>query len=69
MTFFHRWLQEPRLAPFLNGDTTIETTRIDKEIHLYLEFSFGGALVEWTTPSFEEVDLSCEISSYANAEL
>jgi coenzyme PQQ precursor peptide PqqA len=68
MTLFHRWLQERRQAPFLS-DTAIETTRIDKEIHLYLEFSFGGALVEWTTPSFEEVDLSCEISSYANAEL
>jgi hypothetical protein len=25
--------------------------------------------MEWTTPQHEEVDLSCEISSYANAEL
>jgi len=25
--------------------------------------------MEWTTPSHEEIDLSCEISSYANAEL
>jgi len=25
--------------------------------------------MEWTTPSFEEVSLNCEISSYASAEL
>jgi len=25
--------------------------------------------MEWTTPSFEEVSLNCEVSSYANAEL
>jgi hypothetical protein len=26
-------------------------------------------LMEWTTPQHEEIDLNCEISSYANAEL
>jgi len=25
--------------------------------------------MDWTTPSFEEINLNCEISSYANAEL
>jgi hypothetical protein len=25
--------------------------------------------MEWTTPQHEEIDLNCEISSYANAEL
>ncbi len=25
--------------------------------------------MEWTTPTHEEIDLNCEISSYANAEL
>ena len=25
--------------------------------------------MEWTTPKHEEIDLNCEISSYANAEL
>jgi len=25
--------------------------------------------MEWTTPRHEEIDLNCEISSYANAEL
>jgi len=29
----------------------------------------GVILMEWTTPQHEEIDLSCEISSYANAEL
>ncbi len=26
-------------------------------------------LMEWTTPRHEEIDLNCEVSSYANAEL
>jgi coenzyme PQQ precursor peptide PqqA len=25
--------------------------------------------MEWTTPAFEEIDLSCEINSYSSAEL
>jgi hypothetical protein len=25
--------------------------------------------MEWTTPQHEEIDLNCEISSYANAEI
>jgi len=25
--------------------------------------------MEWTTPRHEEIDLNCEISSYANAEI
>ena len=26
-------------------------------------------LMEWVTPQHEEIDLNCEVSSYANAEL
>ena len=29
----------------------------------------GAATMEWVTPQHEEIDLNCEISSYANAEL
>jgi hypothetical protein len=29
----------------------------------------GAKLMEWTTPKHEEIDLNCEVSSYANAEL
>jgi len=29
----------------------------------------GVSPMEWTTPQHEEIDLNCEISSYANAEL
>jgi hypothetical protein len=29
----------------------------------------GASLMEWVTPQHEEIDLNCEISSYANAEL
>lgn len=32
-------------------------------------FSLGAPTMEWTTPQHEEIDLNCEISSYANAEL
>jgi hypothetical protein len=29
----------------------------------------GGTTMEWTTPQHEVIDLNCEVSSYANAEL
>lgn len=29
----------------------------------------GAALMEWVTPQHQEIDLNCEVSSYANAEL
>jgi hypothetical protein len=35
----------------------------------YEHFPEGAKLMEWTTPKHEEIDLNCEVSSYANAEL
>jgi len=32
-------------------------------------FKFKELAMEWTAPQHEEIDLNCEISSYANAEL
>jgi coenzyme PQQ precursor peptide PqqA len=29
----------------------------------------GSCEMEWTTPDFIEIELNCEINSYANAEL
>jgi hypothetical protein len=29
----------------------------------------GAFSMEWTTPRHDEIDLNCEVSSYANAEL
>jgi hypothetical protein len=29
----------------------------------------GRIIMEWTTPQHEEVELNCEISAYASAEL
>ena len=29
----------------------------------------GALAMEWVTPQHEEIDLNCEVSSYANAEL
>ncbi|MBV8833836.1 MAG: pyrroloquinoline quinone precursor peptide PqqA [Acidobacteriaceae bacterium] len=29
----------------------------------------GATQMQWSTPSFEEVCLSCEIASYANPEI
>jgi hypothetical protein len=29
----------------------------------------GAIAMEWVTPQHEEIDLNCEVSSYANAEL
>ena len=36
---------------------------------LVVELPQGAPLMEWVTPQHEEIDLNCEISSYANAEL
>jgi hypothetical protein len=36
---------------------------------LVIETPQGAPLMEWVTPQHEEIDLNCEISSYANAEL
>jgi len=36
---------------------------------LVVELLEGASLMEWVTPQHEEIDLNCEISSYANAEL
>jgi hypothetical protein len=35
----------------------------------FFGFNPGGTTMEWTTPQHEVVDLNCEVSSYANAEL
>jgi hypothetical protein len=40
---------------FLGGRFELESTR--------------SLIMEWVTPRHEEVDLNCEVSSYANAEL
>lgn len=29
----------------------------------------GAGIMEWEAPQHEEIDLNCEVSSYANAEL
>jgi hypothetical protein len=29
----------------------------------------GASTMEWVTPQHVEIDLNCEVSSYANAEL
>jgi hypothetical protein len=31
--------------------------------------SQGASTMEWVAPQHEEIDLNCEVSSYANAEL
>jgi hypothetical protein len=36
---------------------------------LVVELPQGAPLMEWVTPQHEEIDLNCEVSSYANAEL
>jgi hypothetical protein len=36
---------------------------------LILQTSKGALFMEWTTPQHEQIDLNCEVSSYANAEL
>jgi hypothetical protein len=40
-----------------------------RAILYWFDHTQGVSTMEWTTPKHEEIDLNCEISSYANAEL
>ncbi|MBI3666595.1 MAG: pyrroloquinoline quinone precursor peptide PqqA [Acidobacteria bacterium] len=44
----------------------LRISRIDPQ---YLRLPTGDCDMEWVTPDFEEISLSCEINSYANAEI
>jgi len=39
------------------------------ERYHFKDATIGRSRMEWTTPSYEEISLNCEVSSYANAEL
>jgi hypothetical protein len=54
------------LAPLLSPSLSTETHAI---LFGYRPSDFKEPPMEWTTPQHEEIDLNCEISSYANAEL
>jgi hypothetical protein len=55
-----------RPCPFLHFPSFLPRVTLP----LVLKLSFQGAsAMEWVTPHHEEVDLNCEVSSYANAEL
>jgi hypothetical protein len=43
--------------------------RYNRLVAYRLGSNLGGTTMEWTTPQHEVVDLNCEVSSYANAEL
>jgi len=51
------------VAPFLLGPSRVILT-----VELDLDPQ-GASTMEWVTPQHEEIDLNCEVSSYANAEL
>jgi len=48
----------------LSNTRQLQTARVSLALN-----SGGTSAMEWTTPQHEVVDLNCEVSSYANAEL
>ena len=70
-----------KLSPIANGSRKVRPKvlsrrpcSIPRECVLFFwcnQYCFNSRSVamEWTTPQHEEIDLNCEISSYANAEL
>ncbi len=56
---------------FLGGFFPLNEVRVIFENGLILNSRLAQEppTMEWTTPQHEEIDLNCEISSYANAEL
>lgn len=70
------------LTPFVFYGCIVDRILALKRVYLFLtrgmiacslvgEFAEpkGEARMEWVTPGHEEVDLNCEVSGYANAEL
>jgi hypothetical protein len=51
-------------SPFLSNGFRVILTFVP--LHLTPK---GASTMEWVTPRHEEIDLNCEVSSYANAEL
>ena len=54
------------LAPYRISPIYLPATRA---ILFPLQQASKEPTMEWTAPKHEEIDLNCEISSYANAEL
>jgi hypothetical protein len=62
-----RFLRARRLSPVTTNSAFRSAASV---VVLFLVHrSQGAATMEWTTPQHEEINLNCEISSYANAEL
>ena len=59
----------PRGMPTPPGFPLFLFARTRAMLALVVELPQGAPLMEWVTPQHEEIDLNCEISSYANAEL
>jgi len=44
-------------------------TRANLRKVIVFQIRLGASNMEWVTPQHEEINLNCEVSSYANAEL
>jgi hypothetical protein len=68
---------ESQVVVSFANDTTTESHSLFPSAHSCANLFFrlhnldskGALAMEWVTPQHEEIELSCEISSYANAEL
>ena len=73
LPFFHRWVLalarnsswfELFNSPFPCNQIPCYSSRVVMDLT-----PKGASAMEWVTPQHEEIDLNCEVSSYANAEL
>src|SRR5262245_22504282 len=58
----------PAISSSLAGQTVVCSKSPNQQVRR-LHLPRRHTAMEWTTPKHEEIDLNCEISSYANAEI
>jgi hypothetical protein len=68
-----KWRDVARFGYILDGaiwrNTPIPLILISWYTDYVISSPKGASTMEWIAPQHEEIDLNCEISSYANAEL
>jgi hypothetical protein len=52
-----------------SGHNNQDYPLLSLDICVSMGLPHGRKTMEWTTPQHEEISLSCEVSSYTNAEL
>jgi len=59
----------PRQTGVMKSLFKLKMTRANLSKAVAFQIRQGASTMEWVAPQHEEINLNCEVSSYANAEL